>query len=144
MSGREVATRELDAEVADRVMGWTLATNNAWPPESSTYCNHPTCGLLIAEYRGFNGYVWTEWQPSKCMNAAMQVVEAMRRRGYWFKMNYGYIGDPIGYVYFDEKDWADPNPMYFERYEGIEQLPAAICRCALAALSALEGRDGSV
>jgi hypothetical protein len=123
---------DLNIELAERLMGWHLEG-----PEWYDSNGVPQCQYAATEHhKPFN--------PSTNITAALQVIEAMRGRGYWFKMNYGYIGDPIGYVYFDEKDWADPNPMYFERYEGIEQLPAAICRCALAALSALEGRDGSV
>lgn len=81
--------RELDALVAEKVMGW--------PPigEGEPYRLHQHRGGVIANgipQRFNSGVIPLTWQPSTDIAAAWQVVEAMRPEyGFWIDGDDGYI-----------------------------------------------------
>jgi hypothetical protein len=120
----ELSGRELDAAVAEHVMGFTRAPE---PP-------HPT------DNRAINGVLYylpgTPWDRnqqnivpyfSEDIAAAMQVVEKMRGSNYWFALE-------------QEDDWAavfyDKDRVWYPQHA--ETAPLAIC---LAALKAIEGKQ---
>lgn len=140
MSGREVATRELDAEVATKVFGCD--------PKPDTDCGFPEEWFCVCEKCDPDKTGMGTWVPpfSTDIAAAMQVVEAMRGRGVSVFVTPVVVPDMKAAYIVSANEWCSTA---FERLtpdfdaDTLADLPAAICRCALAALSALEGRDGN-
>jgi len=134
------AGRELDALVAEHVMGWApIKVINGRP---------------IAE--GWTGFydgkwlVWTErpepteegeshpWRPSTDIAAAWQVVEKMQQHGFWCQMRTPF--DVPGGKWYD-KYWAGFTPHGMSGWNGTpdnwtqaDTLLIAICHAALEAL----------
>ena len=108
-------TRELDAEVAEKVMGWKPLE------DSAMYPNHGWAGsdgLFLCHAFDF--------EPSTDIAAAFQVVEKMRERGYEFSLDSNTAGDK-----------QDGEPLWIAsvgKWSRMGQTPSeAICRAALAA-----------
>lgn len=112
--------RELDAVVAERVMGWQRQPQyNYWMtfPEGETFQLH----ALIAT-----------WKPSTEIATAMNVVERLRERGWTFEMYahpegfsaqaYSFLVNTTAIEHFTAKIICD-------------SLPEAICRAALATVN---------
>lgn len=120
----KLSGRDLDAAVAERVMGWQRQPDyNYWMsfPAGESFSLH----ALIAT-----------WSPSESIEAAMQVVEKMWQLGWSIEMaNGGKLGTLATarivswYVRFVE-DENDLNNWSAEA----ETLPEAICRAALRAV----------
>ena len=120
MSTEMEAGRELDALVAEKVMGWTRDDRGAWVP--------PGCRPLR------NGY-YTE-RPgcySTDIAAAWRVVEAMRVAGWYTKVEDGHDGPPSE----NPRGWHCRVSRAYDWFEGwADTAPLAICRAALAAVGA--------
>lgn len=106
-----VAGRELDALVAEKVMGWTR-------------CDHRDLEDGLWWCRGDGAHIWpADWTPSTDIAAAWQVVERLVALTNWevqvfAKRHARYVVHASPFV-VTEADTA----------------PLAICRAALAALS---------
>ncbi|HEX7333434.1 MAG TPA: hypothetical protein VF290_18160 [Pyrinomonadaceae bacterium] len=117
MEERKLSGRELDAAVAERVMGWQRQPDyNYWMsfPAGETFKLHK----LIAT-----------WHPSESIEAAMDVVEKMRANGWSFACTM-YDGK-LPYASFCR------STVKSSRNAEAESLQEAIC---LAALKALESK----
>jgi hypothetical protein len=133
------AGRELDALVAERVMGCRVEWHEGRP-----YCGDGvTCCYPHAE-PDRDAQLSGDLAPySTDHNAAMQVVAALARRGYWLRLQSPFApGDPwfAGFTPHETSGWnGRPD---FER-KG-DAAPVAICRASLlvvAALAATRGPD---
>jgi hypothetical protein len=120
-------SRELDREVAEVVMGWTLKQSmkdfgldrdlEKWGDESghSFYIGDDP----DSEAKRFH--------PSSSIAAAWQVVEKMRERGYWLSLEGPDLPEPSWGAYFE-------NGQRNSWHEGYAPTaPEAIARAALAA-----------
>jgi hypothetical protein len=119
-------SREIDAEVAEKVMGWK---------NRHEYYEHN-----ITRFEDSNGKFYyigdkagSPWSPSTDIAAAFQVVEKMEDRGFFFELSNTSI-DP-------EKTYR---ASFFKNDEPIskyaESLQLAICLAALTATK--ESKDG--
>lgn len=123
---------ELDALVAERVMGWTLdLRTRVWHmPE----CNPVNNRMLMAwppapQYAGCsNDY----WQPSKRIAYAWEVVEKLRERGYHVDMRGTCTRWACDVWQMDEKR----NVHLSGWHAGAETAGLAICTAALQAVDA--------
>jgi hypothetical protein len=120
------AGRELDALVAEKVMGWTV------DPIYRMYT-----GSVVRHAAGHN--LETRFNPSTDITAAWEVVEKMRALGLWVEINLGYefdgpsidciigeygaAGGIIEGLRHGEKQWS----------EEADTAPLAICLAALKA-----------
>lgn len=113
----QLSGEELDAAIAIKVMGHTLP--EAWA-DSSVGPSHGDPG----------GYRMGVRPYSKAIEAAMEVVEKMRKQGWNISMNTWHEDDAIWEVEFryDDRCW----------HTYADSLPFAICRCALAAIETKE------
>ncbi len=117
--------RELDAAVAERVMGWRVfdindVKDDEWRDDLTNYPYLETyvgCALYTgrAEFR--------LWNPHLDLAAAMEVVEKMRERG-WQIVIRSYEGAGPWDVTFANASESYGVPA--------DNLPEAICRAALA------------
>jgi hypothetical protein len=118
--------RELDAQVAERVMEWTGFTHNGrigYPPDADP--NH-VLPSVVPKY-------------SESIEAAMQVVEKMRG----LKWDVQITSDdesPAWQVSFDARDAV--GRIVLGEHES-DSLPEAICRAADAALTAVKDQNGA-
>lgn len=145
------AGRELDALVAEKVMGLTILARD-WPcgpdPECSTYVAAGTLQVGLLEEAAFypdrgpvtadpGGLVSTLYGPTKCpvpfystdIAAAWQVVEHLRTIGYEIILANAY---PTGWVatVFKVGTFTDEDV-------AAATMPLALCRATLAALATL-------
>lgn len=114
----KLSGRELDAAVAERVMGWQRQPDyNYWMsfPAGETFKLH----ALIAT-----------WKPSEDIGAAMEVVEKMRSLGWSFACTL-YEGK-LPYATFCT------GTVKSSSNAEADSLPKAICLAALAAMKAKE------
>jgi hypothetical protein len=135
----ELAGMELRAAVAERVLGRKVRTiTNDDSLHAGELCRTYSGGR---DYIGNGGLVFDN-EPGDLsiahevphyetdIAAAMEVVEAMRARGYSFLLN---IPDPA-----EPRTWwaefADTTSIYDDGLEYQDTAPLAICRAALAAL----------
>jgi hypothetical protein len=159
--------REVDAEIAATLFGWRWMTYPAPcnPQRWLTGIFPPDAPNRVATPNGYDRV----WQPSTStaerfsnwdepvwwddgeikrglpkfstdIAAAMQVVEAMRERGYGFSVEWSKE-HTTGHVCFSL--WT-PNfeglGCEYGEFANTQDLPAAICRCALAALHPADGQ----
>lgn len=117
--------RELDALVAEKVMGWEQVQD---PPHTYIAYNTPTGFRLPEEIPAY----------STDLNAAWKVVEAMRRRGFWCQMRTPF-GTPEQKL--DDGCWAGFTPHGTSGWNGkpdnwtsAPTAPHAICLAALKAV----------
>jgi hypothetical protein len=127
------AGRELDALVAEKVMGWMRVNS----PHKITGANGEPSGL---EPIG-GGYATFAVVPhySTDIAAAWQIVEMMERRGYWCQMRTPFQAGDGG-----DGFWAGFTPHGTSGWNGRPDhwtdatiLPLAICLAALRAVGAL-------
>lgn len=112
--------RDLDAAVAERVMGWFLVDRRemGWKP------NGPDVWATGDE----ENPTFQLFTPSTSISAAMEVVEKMRQRGYrWNAQTPRGRGWEIQCYLTTTRGRGD-------KFKGL--LPEAICRAALAAIEA--------
>jgi hypothetical protein len=128
------AGRELDAMVAEKVMGWqrelgSFAGTQTWHPEvvslvrpsPSGYRRHPTTGDLTY-FGGIPSY-------STDISAAWLIVERMRGLGWLMLLD---DCDPFGFRCV----WQTTSPDLTDVVGDGATAPLAICRAALAAVGA--------
>lgn len=120
----ELDLRKLDAEIAEKVMGWKHGDNH-------TYCDRPfvSCPVCLTRF-------------STDIAAAMNVVEKMVAQGYDWQCK-SLFGQTYSVTFSDGRE-CDPQiseagATYtgeYKRYEETETtLPLAICRAALQAIN---------
>jgi len=116
------AGRELDALIAEKVMGWEFHANAGWYEpgmwETNTACRAAPCGV-----RG--------WRPSTRIQDAWQVVEKLMEKGWSCNIIYHDPGDCLCEFWggkYGNKHWR-------EIVNHQPSIPLAIC---LAALKAVE------
>jgi hypothetical protein len=117
-STKELSGRELDAAVAERIMGWQRQDGyNYWMSFSSSGETFKLHALIAT------------WKPSESIEAAMEVVEKMRRDHFRFACNDRC--DPESGEW-----WAEFATLEYERggQASAGTLPEAVCRAALAAI----------
>ena len=111
------AGRELDALVAEKIMGWTpsLYTDHTWEmvrPNSAD-------GLLVYAVPEYSTEIEHAWK----------VFEKLRESGdfccLWIKSDYNYVYD-VTWVYENNDDHAEQSIGY-----SVESAPLAICLTAL-------------
>ncbi len=109
--------RELDAAVAERVMGRSVVWRE-WREELRPTDRYS--GAIITRYSTDNTTIW-------------QVVERMHELGWRYVMLKGFQqGNHRHYAAFDRQEWYDANPPW-SAWAGT--LPEAICRAALLAVA---------
>lgn len=128
-----LSDEELDAAVAEQVMGWTKVVVNEYARE-----NDPALALMprpcfwVTEF-GVNHCRTKEyweakrWRPSSDMNAAMEVVEKMRDRGWFGEMCADSDPDDPWYASFHQRGHNNQVSIWGK------SLPRAICEAALSA-----------
>lgn len=131
-----LSERELDAAVAEKVMGWRLtwldrsyhSAGEGWsqrPVDSKSECRHdPIAYWTDAKDRSLNEV--SEWEPSSDISDAVEVVEKMREQGWSFACTL-YEGK-LPYASFCKRTAAS------SRNAEASTLPEAICRAALEAV----------
>lgn len=133
--------RDLDAAVAERVMGWTIAPEgNRWRVSATgeyinSWCvDSPNLADLDSDVddRLYGRYAMPSY--STDIAAAMQVVEKMQERGFRI-----FIRDYEGVITWEVKFASVKGPSY--EASG-NDLPEAICRAALQAIDSLPGSPG--
>ncbi len=109
------AGRELDALVAEKVMGWVVHHRN-------------TAHYVLPNMKEYKvEALVNEWRPSQNIAAAWQVVEKMHERGEEVYIEYGFslkAKKKLYYAWFDQR----PGPIA----QG-ETAPLAICQAAIHA-----------
>ena len=118
---------ELDALVAERVLGWTnvhLAWGNVRgvPPE---YADKQPPDRTV----NFPGVLW-----SSVISSAWKVVDAMEARGYHLQLTDEWMSYPRWRAEFRSAETIRPGWNLVKA----DTAPLAICRAALAALEAAE------
>lgn len=113
------AGRELDALIAEKVMGW----HREFVTDPSS--NYSFWNYVDADGRGM--YTPEEWEPSTSISAAWEVVEKLQTLGIkcWMK---NYIAIPGWHCVVIGGD--------FEFEEAADTAPLAICLAALKAVGA--------
>lgn len=117
------AGRELDALIAEKVMGWTV---------DPIYRMYTGAGMRHAVGNNLD----TRFNPSTNIAAAWEVVEKMRERGDWVNLE----GDKEGWMvevwpFTADDSWAGGG-FYGEDVKAkADTAPLAICRAALKALN---------
>lgn len=111
------AGRELDALVAEKVMGWKRLPGN-WRGIIWADPQYPATGTIRSE---------EHFEASTDPGAAWKVVEAMRAKGWDYEIGSEDTGDSV-YCEFS-KDKSEGHV-----YE--TTMPEAVCRAALAAVGA--------
>lgn len=143
-AGRELDARALDAEVAEKVMGWAFAKSKHghWrvyvPGEDRmreegygwAQFSEVDCGALNREW-------WEETEVpefSTSIADAWKVVEKMRERGVYIDV------ECTESMYLSRAWWAGETyyDIWRQEIQAAEAAPEAICRVALAALEALK------
>jgi hypothetical protein len=116
--------RELDALVAEKVMGWIkyIQLDVSWWSDSD-YLNDDGIDLMVCDFK-----------PSTNLQQAFEVVEKMRERG-WYEIRISILQDVVAISM-----WQDDNTCRIEAEA--ETIPLAICRASLLAIIE-EGGDGS-
>ncbi len=133
------ACRELDALVAEKVMGWQVLTPDETEHlEEVNDCMvvvHPNpYGVMRYVEKSYNYYGYVEWHPSTDIAAAWQVVERMRELG-WFSSHTDLTIDS------GQEWWSwhftdiKPPGSTTVKAQG-HTAPHAICLAALAAVGA--------
>lgn len=112
---QKLSGRNLDAAVAERVMGWQRQPDyNYWMsfPAGESFKLH----ALIAT-----------WRPFESIEAAMEVVEKVRERGYQVSIRSweGAVPWSVKFILYTSREEVE---------EDGDSLPEAICRAALAAI----------
>lgn len=110
------AGRELDALIAEKVMGWTPHCQN--PAHYVEVANSTSEMSVIQEVVAY-------WRPSTDIAAAWQVVEKLRAAGWFYSLS-DAVEIPEYIVMFYQPDSPDAQAMD-------ESAPLAICRAALKA-----------
>lgn len=118
------AGRELDALVAEKVMGYSVYRDPAGymyrfvlVPQNAGPDNPPFCDTQLELVQPFSTDIAAAWQ----------VVTKMRERDYWVFMG---IFPSYSYVLFTE----DKSPLEYRADTGVNEVPLAICRAALKAV----------
>ena len=138
MDKREMkAGRELDALVAEKVMGWIPSWGNWWMAgygEMNCSLDKATEWSFEAEkgveYRGkkYQSIPLHRWCPSTDISAAWEIVEKMREVGYFIR-----LADQDEFI---RARFYNPNFLPDEKSLWIvaETVPEAICKAALLAM----------
>ena len=123
MANDQLSGRDLDRAIAERVMGWRRKADG-WQhgKQQEVFVDedgYHTVSCLCEE----------DFNPSESVEAAMQVVEKMRRDHFRFACNDRHIVE-IG------EWWVEFATLEYERggQANSGTLPEAICRAALAAI----------
>jgi hypothetical protein len=141
------AGSEMDALVAEKVMGWTVyaieGTNGAaWLEPREGFIEGQWTGYLSKHIQGFTGNINTRlddggtlsinvhgtvWAPSKKIADAWRVMERLNNTGYWIKLNNSATQKAI---------WRCEivPPGYDATHTWADTAPLAICRAALLAV----------
>jgi len=127
-----MTNEELDARVAEKVMGWTwgkspdpLVNGNAW--------SEPRPDDPMRRWQVASG----GWSPSTDISAAWQVVEKMRQGGFAHDLH--TPNSTIGEHKSSFWRWAPSGGRWQEKRAMDKSAPRAI---SLAALSAIEAKGG--
>ena len=124
------AGKEMDALVAERVMGWKVdkESYSTWVAITDTYLFFPLVGMTKGS--------WGNWTPSTDISAVWQVVEKMSET--WeFSLN--YQDNKYKFLLW-KPEWVTSN-LYQAREckEGVSNtVPLAICRAALKAVERVD------
>lgn len=118
------AGREMDALIAEKVMGWKLVQNQG---EGG--------GLYWVGHGGVFGDMHKNQTPefSEDILDAWRVIEKMHENKYQYTLRGHFMGVEQHIATFDHQDWADANPLYSAHGA---TAPLAICRAALLAVNA--------
>lgn len=111
--------RTLDARIAGMVMGWSLFENQGWA--GGTYWQGPTDGSFAMTLH-HEPYFSTD------LAAAFKVVEAMRDRGFDFKLHMQHSPFATAVEFYKPRGGA------WEGTANTDTLPQVICECALCAI----------
>ena len=125
---REMTDRELDAEVAIKVMRWTpMPKGFRWKAsDGDTYFGDG----WKHKWEDDSGPHKELWNPSSSIAHAWLVVEEMERRGWLMSMTKrSGDGEP-----FDKLHWFVSFRMKSDGWAHADSFPRAICEAALAAL----------
>lgn len=126
------AGRELDALVAEQVLGHVWAHNkryNIIRPVDDVKELADIGDLVMGKHPDPNAGIFLD-APNYSTNiaAAWQVVEHLAKAGWWMKLHTPFLSGDLYYASFDRHGCTDSNPFYAG--EG-ETSAAAICRAAL-------------
>jgi hypothetical protein len=126
------AGRELDALVAEKVMGWTVNRTESrhWHTVGPTGRERNI--QIGSDCCAGQAYDSNAFMPSKSIVSAWLVVEKMRERGWNFELHTSRDGEAAAAFHQSQDD-------DFEAYE--LTAPLAICRAALSAASVAEHQD---
>lgn len=119
------AGRELDALIAEKVMGWSIfiqPMNHIFP-----HLVEDEGRLLLFRYKISSA---VQWSPSTDIAAAWEVVEKIKREG--FKVQFD--GDFGWVVYWTHEDYLGGSEKYLEPFGKAGTAPHAICLAALKAV----------
>lgn len=130
------AGRLLDAEIAEKIMGWTRWENyltGDWEgPDDVTYFAVGEDGVVVYEPNE-RGDVSFFFEPSRAMVDAWRVVRMMGTRGFHAKLQTPFIPGDANHAGFTQHGTSGWNGR--PDYGGdADSMPLAICRAALAAL----------
>jgi hypothetical protein len=112
--------------MSDGMKGNEMETNTDALRKLAELCEKP--------YEKWDAYmqamVPTLWNPFASTSDAFEVIEAMRKRGFWIRVNVFALNNSAVIV-------ADPvRGDFHEFFSNVAEIPAAICNAALAALAA--------
>lgn len=120
-----VSERELDAAVAERVMGWHVESVNY--PHTDEYFDNWVDADGVGHYSVNKSA--DQWLPSEFIQHAMQVVEKMRKRGWKVILSNSTLNETWEAAMFHNSEGVT-----WQRVAAEGPLPEAICLAALQAV----------
>jgi|SRR3990167_6605526 len=126
------AGRELDALVAEKVMGWHLVTDYDYTPPEDQWHNAAGFAAVAAGNKLIDGKTLRGWSPSTDIAAAWDLFVKLAAPPHRFYLSYdAEDGElPASWDVFEGSDWF--------LVASADTAPLAICRAALKALSSQE------
>lgn len=126
MTNTLTAGKEMDAAVAEKVMGWHLVKAPFGPRGWSEWQD-----MNGTAFRSGTSQSGAGFHPSTEITAAWQVVEWMRQSGWFGLVGHREWGGYDGEMYAEFSKPDGPEPTYWAR---ANTAPLAVCRAALAAV----------
>jgi len=137
-STKELSGAELDRAVAERVMGWHQETDYDYKPPQINWVDKNGDFQEIANCEGQLANL-PLWKPSESIEAAFQVVEKMRERGFVFQLTDRFATYPRPWW----AEFATPDSEYGGQHFA-STIPEAVCFAALEAMRQLTEQDAAL